>query len=85
MLIKHNLTSFNAAMTAAGLVPGTDIAARDLPGTNGSIQQVLPLTMKGLRFLVWDLNYTPDDVDVQILQTNILAKIGAVGQAWTQT
>jgi hypothetical protein len=84
-----NLATFTAAATAAALINGTDYAVAD----RGAIVRVLPLSMKGLRFLVWETatNGAPglgQDVpieDIATLRANLEASLAGKATAWNQT
>ena len=74
--------SFDAAATAAGLVIGTDLASQSIDTTTTHVQ---PLTMKGLKYLVWDLGLDVPTADSVALLCNIQAAATGKGTAWPQT
>lgn len=82
MIIRHPIPAFTAALSAAGLT-ASDVAIRDVNG--GREQQVQPLSMKGLRFLIWDLGIAVPAEDIATLQCNLLASIAGKSTAWPQT
>lgn len=82
MFLTFSVASFQAAATAAGLVSGTDYAIRNV--ANGQ-QQLQPLSMKGLRFITWDLGLAVPPEDLAALQCNLLASIAGKATAWPQT
>ena len=88
-----SLANFTTAANLAALVNGTDYAAAD-NGNNTSLNiSVLPLSMKGLRFLRWitAANGQPGLAlevpleDILLLLLNVQCGLAGKGTAWTQT
>ena len=87
MYVNQTKAEFDAAAVAAGMVLNTDLATKQLGSVGGATLQmrVMPLTMKGLRYLMWTLDLDVPILDVLVLLTNIQAEASANSTAWPQT
>jgi hypothetical protein len=82
MLVQQTKATFDAAVAAAALQVGVDLATK---AVSAVAVQVQPLTMAGLRHLVWTLGLDVPAADCLILLTNIQAGAAGKGVAWPQT
>lgn len=81
MFLAVDKAAFDAAAVAGGCTIGVDLATQQ----KETGLQVQPLSMIGVRYLVWTLGLDIPTSDAMVLQCNILARIAGVGQAWPQT
>jgi hypothetical protein len=81
MIVPYTRIVIIADATANGLVQGTDFVVK--AGTNET-SFVLALSMKGLKYLVYDKELQVPPEDLLILQCNLLASIAGKLTAWVQ-
>ena len=80
MILSITKAGFDAGAAAAGLV-GSDLATQSV----AQGVQVQPLSMRGLRYLVWTLGLEVPNSDCLILLCNIQAGAAGKNTAWVQT